>query len=147
MSSGSQAATEERQNGLQREGSCSLKRQGTESRPGRVDVAGYRQVVSRCAVADYTACCNTLPGQLQFMKSAWIHDGQGACIQLGELAASDVCRRHVMVAAAVQSDARSDLLNMERMNGTAAHEHIGAAAHGAQVHALVCAVEVFAQKP
>jgi hypothetical protein len=105
------------------------------------------QILSRCAVADYTACCNRLPGQLQFMKAAGIHEGQGACVQLGELAASDVGRRHVMVAAAVQSDACSDLLNVKRVNGTAAHEHVGAAAHGAQVHALVCAVEVFAQKP
>jgi hypothetical protein len=45
-----------------------------------------------------------------------------------QFAASDVGRRHVVVAAAVQSDARSDLLNVERMNGTAAHEHVGAAA-------------------
>ena len=86
-------------------------------------------------------------GRLSAAELDSLQQRLSAASQLGELAASDVCRRHVMVAAAVQSDARSDLLNMERMNGTAAHEHIGAAAHGAQVHALVCAVEVFAQKP
>ncbi len=70
--------------------------------PSHVDFAGYKKVLTRCAVVDYVACCNTLPGQLQFMKAAgMMHEGQGVCDQLGKLAASDVGRRHVMVAAAM----------------------------------------------
>ena len=52
-----------------------------------------------------------------------------------------------MVAAAVQRAACCDLLQVERVHGARAHKHVGAAAHGAQVHALAGAVEVLAQHP
>ena len=118
-----------------------------EGEPGSIKVCRWWRLLRIRVAADDAARCNALPRQLQLVEAAGIPQGQRARVQLCELAADDVRRRHIVVAAAVQRTACCDLLQVERVHGARAHKHVGAAAHGAQVHALAGAVKVFAQHP